>query len=161
MIFTTFFSYSTNKTKSPCANSRYSQCLDCFSYLLPAVLCMWPTFVCDQPEDISRFHHVCCPVFPKKKLCSWQLLCLQSIYFHESFAWCWNDKYPKGGGLNVVFLTVCIQRWWCFRFLPVVGYWHMNFFLSVQDISFQVPSVIKTRQFFVSVLVGCPFLQFL
>ena len=36
-IFTTFFSYSTYKTESPCANSRYSQCLDCFSYLLPAV----------------------------------------------------------------------------------------------------------------------------
>ena len=37
MIFTTFFSYSTNKTESPCANSRYSQCLNCFSYLLQAV----------------------------------------------------------------------------------------------------------------------------
>ena len=36
-IFTIFFSYSTNKTESPCANSRYSQCLNCFSYLLPAV----------------------------------------------------------------------------------------------------------------------------
>ena len=38
MIFTTFFLYSTNKTESPCANSRYSQCLNCFSYLLPAVV---------------------------------------------------------------------------------------------------------------------------
>ena len=37
MIFTTFFSYSTNKTELPCANSKYSQCLNCFSYLLPAV----------------------------------------------------------------------------------------------------------------------------
>ena len=38
MIFTTyFFSYSTNKTELPCANSMYSQCLNCFSYLLPAV----------------------------------------------------------------------------------------------------------------------------
>ena len=37
MIFTTFFSYSTNKTESPCTNSKYSQCLNCFSYLLPAV----------------------------------------------------------------------------------------------------------------------------
>ena len=36
-IFTIFFSYSTSKTESPCANSRYSQCLNCFSYLLPAV----------------------------------------------------------------------------------------------------------------------------
>ena len=36
-IFTIFFSYFTNKTESPCANSRYSQCLNCFSYLLPAV----------------------------------------------------------------------------------------------------------------------------
>ena len=26
-----------NKTESPCANSKYSQCLNCFSYLLPAV----------------------------------------------------------------------------------------------------------------------------
>ena len=42
MIFTTFFSYSTHKTKSPCANSRYTQCLNCFSYLLQAVgqLCL-------------------------------------------------------------------------------------------------------------------------
>ena len=38
-IFTIFLSYSTNKTESPCTNSRYSQCLNCFSYLLPAVLC--------------------------------------------------------------------------------------------------------------------------
>ena len=38
MIFTTFFSYSTNKTESSCANSRYSQCFNCFSYLVPAVL---------------------------------------------------------------------------------------------------------------------------
>ena len=37
MIFTTFFSYSTNKTELLCANSSYSQCLNCFSYLLPAV----------------------------------------------------------------------------------------------------------------------------
>ena len=36
-IFTIFFSYSTNKTELHCANSRYSQCLNCFSYLLPAV----------------------------------------------------------------------------------------------------------------------------
>ena len=37
-IFTIFFSYPTNKTEPPCANSRYSQCLNCFSYLLPAVV---------------------------------------------------------------------------------------------------------------------------
>ena len=37
MIFTTFFSCSTNKTELPCANSKYSQCLNCFSYLLLAV----------------------------------------------------------------------------------------------------------------------------
>ena len=37
MIFTTFFSYSTNKTELPCANSKYSQCLNRFPYLLPAV----------------------------------------------------------------------------------------------------------------------------
>ena len=36
-IFTIFFSYSTSKTESPCVNSRYSQFLNCFSYLLPAV----------------------------------------------------------------------------------------------------------------------------
>ena len=41
IIFTTFFSYSTNKTELPCANSRYSQCLNCFSYLLPAVYAIW------------------------------------------------------------------------------------------------------------------------
>ena len=37
MIFTTFFSYSTNKTLSPCTSSRYTQCLKSFSYLLTAV----------------------------------------------------------------------------------------------------------------------------
>ena len=36
-IFIIFFSYSTNKTESLCANSRYSQCLNCFSFLLPVV----------------------------------------------------------------------------------------------------------------------------
>ena len=41
-IFTIFFSYSTNKTESPCANSRCSQCLNCFSYLLPAVTWFCP-----------------------------------------------------------------------------------------------------------------------
>ena len=37
MIFKTFFSYSTNKIESPCTNSRYSQCLKSFSYLLTVV----------------------------------------------------------------------------------------------------------------------------
>ena len=37
MIFIIFFSYSIDKTESPWTNSRYSQCLNCFSYLLPAV----------------------------------------------------------------------------------------------------------------------------
>ena len=37
MIITIFFSYSTNITELPCASSKYSQCLNCFSYLLPAV----------------------------------------------------------------------------------------------------------------------------
>ena len=51
MIFTTFFSYSTNKTESPCANSRYSQCLNCFSYLLQAVMSYLPLF-----PYIPHFH---------------------------------------------------------------------------------------------------------
>ena len=38
IIFTTFFSYSTNKTESPCTNSKYSQRLKSFSYLLTAML---------------------------------------------------------------------------------------------------------------------------
>ena len=36
-IYSILFSYSTDKTVSPCANSRYTQCLKCFSYLLTAV----------------------------------------------------------------------------------------------------------------------------
>ena len=36
-IFSIFFSYSTDKTESPCGNPRYTQCLKCFSYLLTAV----------------------------------------------------------------------------------------------------------------------------
>ena len=52
-IFTIFFLYSTNKTESPCANSRYSQCLNCFSYLLPAVLRISPFFV----HNILELHY--------------------------------------------------------------------------------------------------------
>ena len=37
MIFSIFFSYSKNKTELPCTNSRYTQCLKPFSYLLTAV----------------------------------------------------------------------------------------------------------------------------
>ena len=36
-IYSIFFSYSTDKTESPCGNPRYTQCLKCFSYLLTAV----------------------------------------------------------------------------------------------------------------------------
>ena len=36
-IYSIFFSYSTDKTESSCANSSYTQCLKCFSYLLTAV----------------------------------------------------------------------------------------------------------------------------
>ena len=39
-IYSVFFSYSTDKTESPCGNPRYTQCLKCFSYLLTAV-CMF------------------------------------------------------------------------------------------------------------------------
>ena len=52
MIFTTFFSYSTNKTESSCANSRDSQCLNCFSYLLPAV----KTLILRKWEISSKYH---------------------------------------------------------------------------------------------------------
>ena len=38
IIYSIFFSYSTDKTESPCANPRYTQCLKCFSYLLTAVI---------------------------------------------------------------------------------------------------------------------------
>ena len=37
IIYSIFFSYSTDKTQSLCANPRYTQCLKCFSYLLTAV----------------------------------------------------------------------------------------------------------------------------
>ena len=37
MIYSIFFSYSTNKIESPCANLRYTQCLKSFSYFLTAV----------------------------------------------------------------------------------------------------------------------------
>ena len=37
MIYSIFFSYSTNKIESPYANPRYTQCLKSFSYLLTAV----------------------------------------------------------------------------------------------------------------------------
>ena len=37
MIFSTFLSYSTEKTGSPSAKSKYSPCLHCFPYLLPAL----------------------------------------------------------------------------------------------------------------------------
>ena len=37
IIYSIFFSYSTNKIESPCANPRYTQCLKSFSYLLTAV----------------------------------------------------------------------------------------------------------------------------
>ena len=66
IIFTTFFSYSTNETELPCANSRYSQCLNCFSYLLPAVIrkspiwCWFqnhPTFVPGHRVHLSCIFH--------------------------------------------------------------------------------------------------------
>ena len=38
IIYSIFFSYSTNKIESPCANPRYNQSLKSFSYLLTAVL---------------------------------------------------------------------------------------------------------------------------
>ena len=38
IIYSIFFSYSTNKTESPCTNPRYTQCLKSFSYLLTAVM---------------------------------------------------------------------------------------------------------------------------
>ena len=37
IIYSIFFSYSTNKIKSPCANPRYTQWLKSFSYLLTVV----------------------------------------------------------------------------------------------------------------------------
>ena len=37
IIYSIFFSYSTNKIESTCANPRYTQCLKSFSYLLTAV----------------------------------------------------------------------------------------------------------------------------
>ena len=37
IIYSIFFSYSTNKIGSPCTNPRYIQCLKSFSYLLTAV----------------------------------------------------------------------------------------------------------------------------
>ena len=57
MIFTTFFSYSTNKTELPCANSKSSQCLNCFSYLLPAVdtICSWIEAVNKLFQDTSGY----------------------------------------------------------------------------------------------------------
>ena len=58
IIFTTFFSYSTNKTELPCANSRYSQCLNCFSYLLPAVKgnCQYMTVIVKAPKAFINNH---------------------------------------------------------------------------------------------------------
>ena len=45
MIYTTFFSFSTNKTEAPFANYRYTQRPKSFSYLLTAVYsinpCVW------------------------------------------------------------------------------------------------------------------------
>ena len=60
MIFTTFSSYFTNKTELPCANSRYSQCLNCFSYLLPAVHCSFPLCALLR-KNSSCWHKLSCP----------------------------------------------------------------------------------------------------
>ena len=71
-FFTIFFSYSTNKTESPCANSKYSQCLNCFSYLLPAV---------------SHFAHS----FARGKVNFWMAIffCLFSILDHSDMHVSW------------------------------------------------------------------------
>ena len=47
IIYSIFFSYSTNKIESPCANPRYTQCLKSFSYLLTAVVIFFET--CSPP----------------------------------------------------------------------------------------------------------------
>ena len=74
-IFTIFFSYSTNKTESPCANSTYSQCLNCFSYLLPAVYYMIGTHLPPPPLISMSFREISQEVF---RFCGFQLQSLGS-----------------------------------------------------------------------------------
>ena len=88
MIFTTFFSYSTNKTELLCANSRYSQCLNCFSYLLPAVLSFLSWLIFQLFQCISTFlsvSHCLC------RLLSFFYLCLFLLRI-TSFSSLWKPR---------------------------------------------------------------------
>ena len=98
IIFRTFFSYSSNKTESPCLNSRYSQCLNCLSYLLPAVSCRWQT----SREVVGNTHgFITCWFWVRNPL----------FFFPGS-----NDQPRFIGGR---FLTLC---WWIFSIVIVSSY---------------------------------------